>query len=120
MTSGHLQTGSASEDIALAHLEEHGLILVDKNVRFKAGEIDLICLDGKELVFVEVRFRKDERFGRAAETVTRAKQRKVIKAAALFLQSNRQWENHIMRFDVIGMNSYHEIEWIKGAFLATV
>lgn len=120
MTASHLSTGNASEALAQAHLESHGIAVVASNVRFKAGEIDLICLDGKELVFVEVRFRKDERFGRAAETVTRTKQRKIIKAAALFLQQHREWENHIMRFDVVGINSLHEIDWIKGAFLATV
>ncbi|MFQ3230031.1 YraN family protein [Reinekea sp.] len=120
MQASHLATGEASEQIAENHLIAHGLITVAKNVRFKAGELDLVCLDGKELVFVEVRFRKNDTFGSAVESVTRPKQRKVIKAAALFLQQNREWEKHIMRFDVVGIDSNHKVDWIKGAFLATV
>jgi putative endonuclease len=120
MQPSHLATGAASEQIAEDYLQARGLITVAKNIRFKAGELDLVCLDGKELVFVEVRFRKNNTFGSAVETVTRAKQRKVIKAAALFLQQNREWEKHIMRFDVIGIDATHKIDWIKGAFLATV
>jgi putative endonuclease len=120
MVASHLATGIASEQIAEDFLTARGLETIAKNVRFKAGELDLVCLDGKELVFVEVRFRKNDAFGSAIETVTRSKQRKVIKAAALFLQHHREWEKHIMRFDVIGIDSNHKIDWIKGAFLATV
>jgi len=70
------------------------------------------------LVFIEVRYRKDNRFGSAAATVTYSKQRKLVKAAQFFLLQNPSLAQCIMRFDVIGINGEHQIQWIKGAFLA--
>lgn len=116
---GTLATGLASEKLALEFLHQHGFELVTRNYRCKAGELDIIAFDKQVLVFVEVRYRKDERFGSAAETVTYAKQRKLIKAAQFFLMQNPNYGQCRMRFDVIGINGQHQIQWIKGAFLAS-
>ena len=112
------QIGFAAEELACRFLQKQGLRLISRNYRCKTGEIDLIMQENLILVFVEVRFRKNEFFGTSAETVTYTKQKKLIKAAQFYLQQHR-CENRPCRFDVIAMtsrNSKSEIEWIKDAF----
>lgn len=118
MKAEHLRKGEAAEKAAADFLTQQGCSVVAHNVLTKMGEIDLIVLDKNELVFVEVRYRSSKQFGSAAETVTIAKQRKVIKAAQYFIQTNAKYAKKIMRFDVVGLDATHNIEWIKGAFLA--
>lgn len=84
------------------------------------GEIDLIMLDRDTLVFVEVRYRKDGDFCNPLETVTRSKQRKIIKAASHYLLTRLKSHDIPCRFDVVGVtregtDNYH-FEWIKNAF----
>ncbi|MFX7820786.1 YraN family protein, partial [Acinetobacter baumannii] len=74
------------EDAALVYLQQQGLRLLERNWRCKAGEIDLIMQDDATLVFVEVRRRKNDRFGGAAASVTWHKQQKLIRAAQWYLQ----------------------------------
>jgi putative endonuclease len=71
------------------------------------------------LVFVEVRYRSNARFGSAVESVNRVKQLKIIHAAQHYLQQQHEFDEYICRFDVIGLESdlkYPTINWIKDAF----
>jgi putative endonuclease len=108
--------GSSAEDIACGYLEKRGLRLVARNYRCRTGEIDLIMRDGEDLVFVEVRYRKYDAFGSAAETVSSAKRTRIVTTAACYLQ--RQPVEPPCRFDVvaIGGEAPHRIEWIRDAF----
>lgn len=107
--------GSDAESIALAYLQSHGLKLVTRNYRCKAGEIDLIMRDQSTLVFVEVRLRKHAEFGGAASSITASKQRKLIHTAEHYLQ---QMGDTACRFDAILMRNADpaSIEWIRNAF----
>ena len=96
-------TGEQAEQRAQAYLISQGLQAVTRNYRCKLGEIDLIMRDGELLVFVEVRFRSTSGFGTAAETVTRQKQQKIIRAAAYFLKSEGLTEQVSCRFDVVSL-----------------
>lgn len=84
------------------------------------GEIDLIMIDKDTLVFVEVRYRENDTFCTPLETVTRAKQRKVIKAASFYLTTKLKSHDIPCRFDVVGVtrdaNEQLHYEWIKNAF----
>ena len=84
------------------------------------GEIDLIMIDGDTLVFVEVRYRENNSFCTPLETITRAKQRKIIKAASHYLTTKVKTHNIPCRFDVVGVtrdaNQQYQYEWIKSAF----
>lgn len=80
-------------------------------------------LDKKTLVFVEVRFRKDNNFGGGLASITNAKQRKLRNTAELYLQQNSQYE--IARFDVVSMSKNNQtssnkkeytFDWIINAF----
>jgi len=111
----HKRTGDLAENQALQHLTDSGLTLVTRNYRCKLGEIDLIMQDENHLVFVEVRFRKNSAFGSALESVTVAKQHKVILATQHYLAQHNIGESKPSRFDVVGI-SPDNIEWIKNAF----
>lgn len=89
-----------------------------KNYRCKTGEIDLIMQQGETLVFIEVRLRSHRQFANAAESVTFAKQRKIIKTAQFYLQQHQLTDKINCRFDVIAFGEDTVPEWIKNAFCA--
>jgi len=122
-----LETGKQAENVALSHLREQGLILVKRNYRCRLGEIDLVMTQGDLLVFIEVRYRKSDRFGSGAETVDYHKRRKLILAAEHFLYLHHRYVNMGCRFDVIsaspGTGSANDsgstgmnIKWYRDAF----
>ena len=123
MKATHLKQGEDAELACRNHLRSQGLKLVDSNFSCRYGEIDIIMLDKKVLVFVEVRFRKNNNFGGGLESVTVTKQLKLRKTAELYLQRNTQYEN--ARFDVVSMSKNNQtnknrqeytFEWIMNAF----
>lgn len=110
--------GHPTEQIALTYLIDRGLALISRNFYTRFGEIDLIMKHQLELIFVEVRYRRETHYG-LAETVNSFKQRKLIKAAQIFLQKypENAWDS--CRFDVIAISSSlndPKIEWIPDAF----
>ena len=113
----HLTAGQQAEDYALAFLQTQGLVLVERNYRCRGGEIDLIMRDGPQLVFVEVRYRSDQRYGGALASVGAQKQSRLIRAASHYLVSKRI--DRPTRFDVAAVSPDQgklAIQWIKGAF----
>ena len=123
MKADHLKQGEDAETACCAYLKSKGLKLVDTNFHCRLGEIDIIMLDKKMLVFVEVRFRKNNAFGGGLESITAAKQLKLRKAAELYLQQNGQYKN--ARFDVVSMSKNNQtsdnkqaytFDWISNAF----
>lgn len=109
--------GGRKEEQARRYLERHGLRLLERNYRCHRGEIDLIMRDGGCLAFIEVRFRKNARFGSAAESVTPNKQRRIILAAQSYLQHNPTRLD--CRFDVLAITGESQLEWLKNAFQAS-
>jgi putative endonuclease len=112
--------GDAAEDRALAWLQARGLKLVQRNYRValgpsvRGGEIDLVMRDRDgTLVFVEVRRRAGTGHGGAAASVTRAKQKRLIRAAQHYLQ--RLAVLPPCRFDVLAIDG-DGIEWLQAAF----
>ncbi len=111
--------GQQAEDMALAWLQTQGLRLIARNYHSRYGEIDLILLDRKTLVFVEVRYRRSRRHGSAAESVTRQKQARLLNTAACFLRDYRH--DGPSRFDVAALEPGPEglsLDWIRDAFQA--
>ena len=109
--------GEAVERKAAAWLAARGLTLVAANQHAKGGELDLVMRDGDTLVFVEVRHRADTRHGHPLETVTIAKQRRLIRAARFYLQRNRL--SCACRFDVLAVTGQPpdlEFQWVTNAF----
>lgn len=113
------QLGALAEQHACDFLQAKGLTVLEKNYRTVSGEIDLIMRDGRDVVFIEVRSRKQNNYGSAVESINEIKQRKILKTSLLFLQQ-RNWLDKVdCRFDVIGIDSGH-VEWIKDAFTADI
>lgn len=111
-------TGRAHEAIACQYLQAKGLDLIEKNYLCRSGEIDIIMQDQDTLVFVEVRFRRQDRYGSASESINTAKQRRLINTAEHYLQRYGQG-NKPARFDVIaisGNETSPHIDWIINAF----
>ena len=111
--------GTEAEETALRFLERQGLQLLARNYRSRRGEIDLIMREGNFLVFVEVRYRKHDRYGSPAESVTAKKQQRILNAAARYLQDARGKSPAPCRFDVVALSAEREnIDWIRDAFQA--
>lgn len=115
------KTGENYEDYACTLLEKSGLRLLYRNFCCRYGEIDLIMQEQKILVFVEVKYRSNSRFGSSLEMVTWQKKQKILVTAAFFLRTHSNYQQQNIRFDVVGLEkSKHngEIthEWIKAAF----
>ena len=111
--------GRLAEDQALDYLRQQGLRLMERNYRCRYGEIDLIMEDGRMVVFVEVRFRGNSRFGGALESVDRRKQARLLTAAACFLRERRL--DRPSRFDVAALSPGENgllLDWVRGAFHA--
>ena len=113
-------TGQHYEALACSFLEQQGLTLLTSNFHSRLGEIDLIMLDGDTLVFIEVRFRQASQFASAAESITQAKQQRIINTAKMFLAKNKAYQQCFCRFDVIAieLDSAQEAQyhWLKAAF----
>lgn len=107
--------GSAAEDAAAVFLAGRGLKLLERNYRCRFGEIDLVLRDGPTLVFVEVRYRRNNAFGGAAESITSSKRRKLLRAARHYMAAHRQFP--ACRFDAVLLNGDRpDIDWVMNAF----
>lgn len=119
--AAHLDSGVRAEDIALRYLKQRGLMAIMRNFRSKGGEIDLVMRDGTTTVFVEVRYRADDRYGSAAESINLVKQARVLAAARSYLQLHAHAADHPCRFDAVVLRGDLErpaVEWIVDAFQA--
>jgi putative endonuclease len=112
--------GDAAETRALEHVAAHGLMLVERNYRVANGpasrgrEVDLIARDRDgTLDFIEVRARRDDRFGGAAASIGTAKQRRLVYAARHY--PRRFAVPPARRFDVVCVEG-GRIEWLRAAF----
>lgn len=112
--------GRAGEDEAARFLEGKGLSIVARNVRAGGGELDLVAADGRRVVFVEVKWRRDASRGAPAEAVTPLKRRRLLSAARAWLAENPAAAAREVRFDVVAIEGASgTIDWIRGAFDAT-
>ena len=93
------ELGAWGEERAAKYLRGKGYTILERNFRFRSGEIDIIARRGGIITFVEVKLRRDADFAEAREFVTAAKQRRVILTAEYWLTSHRTELQP--RFDVI-------------------
>ena len=118
-----MNKGQHYEDLAVKYLLQAGLTVLQRNFRCKLGEIDIICNQGEQLVFVEVRYRSHPAYGSPAASVTRSKQLKIIRTAQFYLQGRRALRDKICRFDVLALTPHKScaevnVQWLKNAFMS--
>ncbi|NND70673.1 MAG: YraN family protein [Rhodothermales bacterium] len=125
--SNTYQKGLKGEEIAVEYLERNGYRILEQRYRFERAEVDLVCFDEPRpghpgyIVFVEVKSRRTSSFGKPEDSVTEAKQRSIIKAAAAYLYESKM-ERALSRFDVIAIDlsgGQPEISHFKNAFDAS-
>lgn len=107
--------GLEAEKLAATFLQNHGLKMVTQNYHCRFGEIDLIMMDAKTLVFIEVRLRTNQQFGNAGTSITTNKKQKLILTAQHYLQTHGESQ---CRFDAVLMSKLDlaNIEWVRNAF----
>jgi len=94
--------GAKGEEIAAGYLQSLGYRILERNYRVKLGEIDIIAEQGADLVFIEVKTRRDSHFGSPFEAVTAAKQQQLSRVAQEYI-CRRGCHNRPVRFDVVGV-----------------
>ena len=113
--------GAAGEQLAAEHLERRGFAILERNVRTRWGEIDIIAFDGRTLVFCEVKSRRESNFG-ALESVHARKRMQVRRLAGRWLaQRTDRPRAAELRFDAIGVTFDRTgrlvaLEHLEGAF----
>lgn len=113
------KTGASIENIVCNYLKKQGLRLLKQNYQGRFGEIDLIMNENDCIVFIEVRYRKINKYGSGAETITTYKQQRIIKTAYQYLKQYQLFEKQPCRFDVVSVSENQQkpdINWIKNAF----
>ena len=85
----NIEIGKRGEEEAIRFLKSQGYKILERNLRSKIGEIDIIAKTKKEIVFIEVKTRSSEEFGFPSEAVDRRKISKLEKLALLYLQKKR-------------------------------
>lgn len=94
-------TGNLGERIACQYLVTKGFTILERNWRSHQLELDIICRKPEFLVFVEVKYRKNARFGDPVEFITQRKMQNLSDAAALYLEQSNY--KGLIRFDIIGI-----------------
>lgn len=109
------KVGSAYEKRAGLFLEKQGLTILCYNFRDRCGEIDIVARDGKTVVFVEVKYRKDGELGLPEEAVNFWKQRRICRVADYYRMRHGMGDFSPVRFDVVAICG-EEISWFRNAF----
>lgn len=116
-----LSLGARGEMIAFGFLKDKGYKILEKNYTCRLGEIDAIIRDRHTIVFVEIKTRKSDHFGRPEEAVHLYKQRKIIKVAHWYLKEKRM-EDVAVAFAVVAISwneGEPEVRFIPNAFDAS-
>ena len=98
----NLSNGKMGEDLASEYLEKNNYAILFRNYRYKKSEIDIIAIKDNFLIFVEVKFRSNLKFGNPEDFVTFKKQ-ELIMAAAEYYTFDKHWNGNI-RFDIISIS----------------
>lgn len=116
----HLRRGAVGENLACRHLRKQGYKILYRNFRGRTGgEIDIVCRDRDTLVFVEVKTRSSEDFGRPVETIRRDQRERISRGALAWLRM-LDHPDILFRFDVVEIlmqeNAPPTVELIQNAF----
>ena len=113
----HITLGKRGEALARKYLEEKGYHILDTNWRHGHDEVDIIAMDGDELVIVEVKTRTSDRYGEPEDDVTPAKENFLIRATEAYLEEKDL--DIDSRFDIISIilnKNEFRIKHIEDAF----
>lgn len=109
------KTGAAYEQIAIEYLQRQGVVILEHNYRNRRGEIDIIGRDGEYIVFIEVKYRRDNAKGYPVEAVNYSKQRTICRVADYYRMMHHMGDFTPVRYDVVAICG-EEITWYQNAF----
>ncbi len=120
----HLETGRHGEALAERYFRQKGWTILERNIRVRGGELDLVALDGDELVVVEVRTRSIGKILPAEETVGPRKMKVLVRSGRILVET-RGWVGP-WRIDLLGINldadgraRYHHLPDITSGKIAS-
>ena len=105
------EIGNKYEDKSVEILVKEECKILERNYQNRFGEIDIIAEKNKEIVFIEVKYRKTNKFGYGYEAVDRRKIIKILKLANYYIQS-KKYQDYKIRFDCMSYLG-DELDWIK-------
>lgn len=111
------EIGKLGEDIAVNYLKQKGYKILDRNFECRQGEIDIIAIDKKEIVFIEVKTRTSNKYGYPSEAVNKIKQKHMLQTIKYYLYI-RNLSNEFVRIDVIEVyikDNVYKVNHIKQA-----
>lgn len=111
------EIGKLGEDIAAHYLKQNGYTILDRNFECRQGEIDIIALDKKEVVFIEVKTRTSNKYGTPSEAVNKIKQKHMLQTIKYYLYI-RNLSDEFVRIDVIEVyikDNVYKVNHIKQA-----
>ncbi len=115
------QLGQEGERLAVARLRQEGYRILERNVRFPAGELDIVAQEGNTLCLIEVRSASSDRWGGALASIGDRKRRRITRAARWYLARHPSPLPEI-RFDVVaiswGAGALPAVQLVRGAFVA--
>jgi putative endonuclease len=113
----HIELGIYGEKLAEKHLLDANYKILNKNYRFKKLELDLVALKDNKLIVVEVKTRFTDEYGEPWQSVTRKKQKQIIKATNQYiLENDIQNETQFDIISIIKNEQFEKIEHIQDAF----
>jgi len=110
--------GQFGENLAADHLKRRGYVIHQRNYRCPVGEMDIVAEDGACLVFVEVRTRRGREYGTPEESITAAKQVKLVEVAQTYLQEHGwegDWRIDVVAVEMTSGGKLLRVELIKNA-----
>lgn len=110
---GHGSLGKRGENFAVRYLKRLGYHVLGRQVDLRVGELDIVAVDGRTVVFVEVKTRTSDAAGTPAESVDQLRQERMTRAALAYLKAHGLLE-YAARFDVIALT------WPDGARTPTI
>jgi putative endonuclease len=108
--------GKKGEDAAAGYLADNGMLIVARNYRCPAGEVDIVALDHGVLVFIEVKSYSKFSIESLEFSIDKKKQRRIIETAKYFLTNNRKYSSRAVRFDVVFVGP-EKIKHLDQAFM---
>ncbi|MDR3356776.1 MAG: YraN family protein [Spirochaetaceae bacterium] len=111
--------GKEGEDKAEAFLKSSGFRIIGRNIRYAAGEIDIIALDRDVLVFVEVKAWSAYPIENLEYGISKKKQRRIIETSKYFLENHREYSDMPIRFDVVFIQA-DAVTHIASAFMENI
>jgi len=107
------EIGAKGEMIAQKAMENKNYEILEKNYYSPYGEIDIIAKKGETIIFVEVKYRRNKKYGYGEEAITKTKQKRIYYTAMDYINKKNIGDQNY-RFDVIAINN-NEINWIKNS-----